>query len=111
MKIRSGFVSNSSSSSFIISWQKDAVELTEKERQFCDTMNCLKGIDGCNMYLIHDWYCHGGSWTDNVDISPFCNRDDEDDWFEEINVLFSGIKQKVLSLPSNQYFKKQDEDY
>ena len=84
MKIRTGFVSNSSSSSFII-WTKDLPP--EKVEKLC---NRLEQIEAENGYS--EWGDSGKTWTEEnnfIEIETFYLDGIDPDWekfWEELNI-------------------------
>ena len=72
MKIRNGFVSNSSSSSFII--EKKYISLVQHE----EIKNQGGNANACDAWTIEDnyngdhKYIHAHTWMDNFDLIQFC---------------------------------------
>ena len=82
MKIRSGFVSNSSSSSFVILAKDEDIKnalnvLKPAEKKFIKNQFLL---DGTKVLVENIEYklCHGSYYTDNWDIGE--DEDEEDRW-------------------------------
>lgn len=121
MKFRSGFVSNSSSSSFVLSFKKSAIKqlnISEKEKEFIEKFFEKETIFGFPCLTVSGYDHSGESWLGNIEFELdeqvekgddyddlSVEEKDERDWemetekLEKLTEFWDNLEQKIRSLP------------
>lgn len=123
MKIRSGFVSNSSSSSFVLLVNKNSFDeeigptLTKSEKGFVDQIFNEANVFGTECYLISGFNTNGGgSWLEYIefecDLSGDEKDEDDEDYEEQDSAyeVWDALEEKINKLDEKDRFYNKNYD-
>ena len=107
MKIRNGFVSNSSSSSFLLlttveNYERAKATLTKFQQAVAEQMKSEVKVFGRDMVSFETWHNQGASWTEDFWVEGDFDEDESQDTYDAFDALETAVKEG----PKDEYYTK-----
>jgi hypothetical protein len=112
MKIRNGFVSNSSSSSFLLlttveNYERAKANLTKFQLAVAEQMKTEAKVFGRDMVSFETWNNQGCNWTEDFWVEGDLEEDPEaNPKGEDVRDAFDSFETEVKKGPKDEYYTK-----